>query len=124
MNKSQSNPDERYSRKFTEVKNLDETLSGQEVLIRGRVHNSRSTGKNCFITVREQFSTIQAIVSQSETISKGMVKYAGKIPKESIVDIKATVIVPEKAVESCTQKVELSIKEIWIVNKSVPQLPF
>jgi aspartyl-tRNA synthetase len=103
---------------------LDESLNGQEVLVRGRLHASRATGKNCFITVREQFSTIQAIVGQSDTVSKGMVKYAGKIPKESIIDIKATVIVPEKTVDSCTQKVELSIKEIWIVNKSVPQLPF
>lgn len=53
-----------------------------------------------------------------------MVKFAGKIPKESIIDIKATVTVPEKPVETCSQKVELQIQEIWIVNKSVPNLPF
>jgi aspartyl-tRNA synthetase len=74
--------------------------------------------------LREQFATIQAVAGQSEVISKGMIKYAGKIPKESIIDVKGIVTVPEKPVETCSQKVELLIKEIWIVNKSVPNLPF
>lgn len=53
-----------------------------------------------------------------------MVKFASKISKESIVDVKAKVIVPEKPIKDCSQKVELQITEIWIVNKSVPNLPF
>jgi hypothetical protein len=36
-----------------------------------------------------------------------MVNFAGKVPKESIIEIKAKVIVPEKPVETCSQKVEL-----------------
>lgn len=78
----------------------------------------------CFIVVREQFATIQAVLAVSEGISKGMVTFAAKIPKESIIDVKALVTVPDKPVQTCSQKVELQIKEIWIVNKSVPMLPF
>ncbi len=53
-----------------------------------------------------------------------MVTYAGKIPKESIIEIVADVRVPEAPIAGCTQQVELSVKEIWCVNKSVPYLPF
>ena len=37
-----------------------------------------------------------------DKISKGMVAYTGKIPKESIVEIKATVNVPKNPVETCS----------------------
>lgn len=57
-------------------------------------------------------------------VSKGMVTYATKIPKESIIDLVATVVVPEKEIEGCSQQVELQVHEIWTVNKSVPMLPF
>jgi aspartyl-tRNA synthetase len=53
-----------------------------------------------------------------------MIDFANKIPKESIIDIKATVTVPEKPAQDCSQTVELVIKEIWVVNKSAPVLPF
>ena len=53
-----------------------------------------------------------------------MVTFASKIPKESIIEIVASVAVPDKPIESCTQQVELQVKEIWCVNKSVPYLPF
>lgn len=124
VNKSQSDPDQRYEKKYTDIQHLNEEHNGQEVNIRGRYHTSRATGKNCFIVIRERFATVQAIVSVSDSISKGMVKYAEKIPRESIIDVKARVSVPEKPVTHCSQKVELIIEEIWIVNRSVPQLPF
>ena len=89
------------------------------------MHASRATGKMCFLVVREQFATVQAVLAVSEQISKGMVKFASKIPKESIVDVKATVSIPQNPINTCSQhNVELQISEIWIVNKSVPILPF
>lgn len=114
----------RYARTFTSVKNLEEAQNGQEVLVRGRLHAVRATGKMCFIVVREQFATVQAVLAVNDKVSKGMVSFASKIPKESIIDVKATVNVPEKPVNTCSQKVELQINEIWVVNKSVPMLPF
>ena len=124
LNRSQSDPELRYARTFHAVKDIDESLAGQEVLVRGRLHASRGTGKMCFIVLREQFSTIQAVLAVADGISKGMVTFLAKIPKESVIDIKALVTVPEKPVQTCSQKAELQIKEVWVVNKSVPMLPF
>lgn len=53
-----------------------------------------------------------------------MVGFAAGVAKESIVEVKATVTVPEAAVEGCSQKVELQVSEFWVINRSVPQLPF
>ena len=53
-----------------------------------------------------------------------MITFASKVPKESIIEIKATVTVPEKPVETCSQKAELIVQEFWVVNKSAPMLPF
>jgi len=76
--------------------------------VRGRVHNSRAKGKLCFLILREQFATVQASLFVNDDISKGMVTYASKIPKESIVEVKAKVLKTEKDIESCSQsKVEL-----------------
>jgi len=47
------------------------------------------------------------MLSVDDTISKGMVSYASKVPRESIIEVKAKVIIPEKPVETCSQKVEL-----------------
>ena len=38
----------------------------------------------------------------SEELSKGMIEYARRIPKESIIDIKAIVVKPQSAIEGCT----------------------
>lgn len=92
--------------------------------MRCRLQNTRAKGKLCFTILRQQFSTIQALLTADGPISKGMVTFAGKIPKESIVEIKGVVIVPEKPVETCSQKVELNITEFWVIDKSAPILPF
>jgi hypothetical protein len=52
------------------------------------------------------------MLSVDDTISKGMVSYASKVPRESIIEVKAKVIIPEKPVE------------FWVINKSAPILPF
>jgi hypothetical protein len=54
-----------------------------------------------------------------------MVTYSSKIPKESIIEVKAKVIKATQEITSCTQsKVELAVMEIWTINKSSPMLPF
>ena len=54
-----------------------------------------------------------------------MVNFAGKIPNESIIEVKAKVAKAPQPVESCTQKlVELQVLEIWAINRSAPVLPF
>ena len=124
LNMSQGDPELRFTKKFTEVKGLDETQSGAEVIVRGRLHKTRGKGKVLFIVIRQQFSTIQCVVSVSEKITQAMVKFAGGVPKESIIEVYATVTVPDQAVEGCSQKVELQVNQFWVINRSVPQLPF
>ncbi len=103
LNRSQSNPDDRYAKVYTAVKNIDESLMGQDILVRGRLHTSRAQGKTMiFIEVREQFATVQAGLFGGETVSANMIAYAKQIPKESIIEIKAKVQVPEKEIHSCS----------------------
>ena len=61
--------------------------------MRARLHNVRDTKKNVFLVLREQFATVQAVLTSSDTVSKNMFDYAKAIPKESIIDIKGTVTV-------------------------------
>lgn len=75
-----------------------------QVLIRVRLHTSRSKGKSAFLVLRQQTATIQAILFVDDnTVSKGMVKYAAGIPRESILDVEARVVCPDMLVEGCTQ---------------------
>lgn len=64
------------------------------------------------------------MVAKTEVISKTMVKWIGKIPCESIIDVYGTVSVPEVEVKSTTAKVELIIEKIFVVSRSRAQLPF
>lgn len=124
LNRSQCNPEDRFTKKYTAIADIDASLDGQEVLVRARLHNTRGKGKLAFLVLRERYSTIQGLVQAEGDISKGMVNYASKVPKESIVEVKAKVSVPPAPVEFCTQKVDLIIQEFWVENKSAPILPF
>ena len=124
LNRSQGDPELRFTKQLVNVKDIVPEMNGQEITVRARLHNVRGKGGLTFLILRDQFSSIQAILQTSETISKGMISFASKVPKESIVELKATVTVPEKPVETCTQKTELVVKEFWVVNKSAPMLPF
>jgi len=124
LNRSQGDPEKRYEKKYTRIQDIDDHLIGQQILVRGRLHNSRATGKMAFVVMRESFATVQALLFVGEEASVGMIQYARHIPRESIVDVIGIVSKPENPIESCSQKVEILIKEIYTVNKSVPRLPF
>ena len=124
LNCSQCDPNDRFTKVYVAVKDLNSEHAGQTVRIRGRLHNSRAKGKMAFVVVREGYATVQVVLAVNDSVSKGMVTYASKIPRESIVEIIASVTQPESAVAGCSQQVELMVSEIWCVNKSVPILPF
>lgn len=118
----------RTERKWTEIYDLNESMAGQEVLVRGRIHTSRGTGKLCFVVLRFGSSTVQVVLAVDEekkTVSRGMVKYVTNLPKESIVDVKALVVKTPEKVESCTvQSIELNAVEFFCVSEAEPRLPF
>lgn len=111
-------------RKWTDLKFLDLTKKGEKVLIRGRLHTSRGTGKQCFVMIRQRYHTVQAFLAVSENVSKQMVKYATNISKESIVDIEGIITPVENEITSCTQsQIELQVEKIFVISKSDPRLP-
>lgn len=65
-------------RAFTYVKELNKSLADKQIWVRARLHAVRARGKQCFIVLRQREFTIQVLVNVSETVSKGMVKFASK----------------------------------------------
>ncbi|KAI6225229.1 Aspartate--tRNA ligase, cytoplasmic [Aphelenchoides fujianensis] len=109
---------------FTAIKNLNESVADQDVWIRGRLHQSRVKGKMCFLTVRHQIYTVQAMQIVGAEFSKPMQKFIGGVSKESIVDVQGTVTKVDQPITSCSQStVELKIKQFFVVSAAEPRLP-
>lgn len=123
LNRSQGNPEDRHTTKYTAIKDINASLAGQVIRVRARLHSSKGQKHHCFINMRESFETIQCVVFLADT-SPGMMQYAKSIPPESIVEIVAKVVQPDGEIKSCTVQMELHIQEIRCVNKSAPVLPF
>lgn len=126
LNQSQHDPEIRFSKKYVKISDIGPKSAGKQVRIRGRVHNSRQKGKNCFLNIRDTYDTMQCVLFTGEDpkISQGMVKYSGKIPNESIVEIVGVPIKPDNEIKGSTIQMELQVHEIWTVNKSASMLPF
>ncbi|CAM9909829.1 unnamed protein product [Scytosiphon promiscuus] len=100
---------------------------GQEVWIRGRVHQVRGKGGSAFLVVRQDTaSTVQAVHfkdKENPEDSKRMIKFVGNLPLESVVDVKGMLV--EANVKSCTQsKVEIKIERVYAVSRASLFLPF
>lgn len=73
--------DKHVERAFVEVADLAEHAKvngGKTVWVRGRVHTSRSKGKQCFLILRQQSSTVQCLIAVNDVVSKQMVKFSGR----------------------------------------------
>lgn len=115
---------QKIDRQFSDVSALNASLADTKVWLRGRLFVSRSTGKQCFFTVRQRCHTVQAIVIASETISKQMVKFVAGISRESIIDVEGVLKQTPTRVESCTQgDVELHVTQVFVISASEPRLP-
>eukprot|EP00210_Caulerpa_lentillifera_P004779 g4563.t1 len=110
---------------WTRVDCLTPDRNGEVVTLRARLHTVRGKGKSCFLVLRQQTATVQAVLfADDQTVSRPMVKYAMGLPKESIIDITATVKKTEFEILSCTQKdVELQVTHVYCVSRS-EELPF
>lgn len=117
------------SRTYTEVKDIGKEAKdiGETVWVRGRVSSVRAKGNACFIVIRSgAFYTIQAChFKEKDDVenSKGMLKYVGGLPLETIVDIQG--VVAKADVKSCSQgNVEIKIRKIFTVSRAPVTLPF
>ena len=95
LNRSEGDPEIRFQKVYTAVKDLDASKADSEVRVRCRVHQIRGKGRMCFLVLRESYATVQAVLSVCDTISKGMVTFASRIHNESIVEVVAQVVVPD-----------------------------
>ncbi|XP_042398147.1 aspartate--tRNA ligase 2, cytoplasmic-like [Zingiber officinale] len=112
-------------RVWTEIGALEGQLSGQSVLIRGVAQTIRPVSKKmAFLVLRQFTSTVQCVLSvDKESVSPQMVKFATVLNKESIVDVEGIISVPKDPITGTTQQVEVQIKKLYCVNRSVPNLP-
>eukprot|EP00752_Nemacystus_decipiens_P010383 g9253.t1 len=109
---------------FCPVGELTAAKAGEEIWLRARVHASRSIKKGVFLVLRQTLYTIQATVFVGGNVGRPMVQYAEDISKESVVDVRGTVVVTPSPVSGCTQKeVELKIEEIHVVSAADTFLP-
>lgn len=113
------------SKQWTKIEDLEPSMAGQKVLVRGYLQVSRGVGKGAFVLLRSTFFTVQGVAFQSETISDVMVKYIAGLQLESVVDMEGIVTVPANPVESATQKmVEIQISAFHCISKAKKALPF
>uniref|UniRef100_A0A1Q3F2Z1 Aspartate--tRNA ligase, cytoplasmic n=1 Tax=Culex tarsalis TaxID=7177 RepID=A0A1Q3F2Z1_CULTA len=112
-------------RAFVAVHDLSGCAKDALVWVRGRVHTTRSKGKQCFLVLRQQSSTVQCVVAVNDkSVSKQMVKFSGSVPRESIVDVRARVVPVVAKIEACTeQTLELHATEFYLVSPAKAQLP-
>ncbi|KAJ2159361.1 aspartate--tRNA ligase dps1 [Coemansia sp. RSA 552] len=113
---------------WTELKDLGAAMLGQTVHVQARVQGSRPVGnKMAFLVLREATATAQLVVSMfgDDGVSKQMVRFAARIPNESIVTVVAKVVQPEEAIKSCTVgDVELRAEQLFVTSEVVAVLPF
>ncbi|KAF2482174.1 hypothetical protein BDY17DRAFT_300443 [Neohortaea acidophila] len=98
---------------------------GAQIVFRAAVENARNqSAKLSFLVFRQGADSIQAVVAASEKLSRQMVKFAGSIPAESIVDVHAEVQRPREPVKSTSiQHLEVHVQKLYIVSKAEAQLP-
>ena len=104
------------NRKYTLVSNLNEDMAGYSVWLRGRAQTVRKQGgKLSFLVIRDNQATVQAVVS----VTPETAKFAGAIPKESVVDIFGTVSIPPEPLRGCTQaNVEITVERIYCISRA------
>ena len=69
--------------------------------------------------------SVQCCLFQGTDIPKAMVNFAGKIPKESIIDVVGTVQHVDTPIDSATFKhVEIAVSKIFVISRVKVELPF
>ena len=57
-----------------------------------------SSKKLCFVTLRQQFSTVQCVVAAGGDVPVEMSQFVAAVPNESVVDVLARVNLPSQPV--------------------------
>lgn len=101
------------------LKDINETLAGQDVVVSGWVENIRDHGGVLFLDLRDETSTLQT-VSNDDDLFKG-------IAKESVVKLTGKIRRREEGTENdriSTGNVEMVVDSLEILGSCVHELPF
>lgn len=101
------------------LKDINETLAGQDVVVSGWVENIRDHGGVLFLDLRDETSTLQT-VSNDDDMFKG-------IAKESVVKLTGKIRKREKGTENdriSTGNVEMVVDSLEMLGSCVHELPF
>ncbi|CAL9748269.1 unnamed protein product [Musa acuminata subsp. burmannicoides] len=112
-------------REWTEIGALGADLACRAVLIRGVAQTIRPVSKKmAFVVLRQFMSTVQCVLTvDKEFVSPHMVKFATGLSKESIVDVEGMISIPKDPIKGTTQQVEVQVRKLYCINRSVPNLP-
>ena len=101
------------------LKDINETLAGQDVVVSGWVENIRDHGGVLFLDLRDETSTLQT-VSNDDDMFKG-------IAKESVVKLTGKIRKREEGTENdriSTGNVEMVVDSLEMLGSCVHELPF
>lgn len=101
------------------LKDINETLAGQDVVVSGWVENIRDHGGVLFLDLRDETSTLQT-VSNDDDMFKG-------IAKESVVKLTGKIRRREEGTENdriSTGNVEMVVDSLEMLGNCVHELPF
>ena len=103
-------------RVFTSIRELGGMAPGSQVWIRARAQNVRKQGgKLTFLVLRDDLETVQAVVSATPE----MAKFAGALPKESVIDVYGQITMPPEPLRTCTQSnVEIAVERIYSISRA------
>ncbi|PWY98511.1 aspartyl-tRNA synthetase [Testicularia cyperi] len=100
---------------------------GAEVTLRARIHTIRDVSSHLvFIVLRQQISTIQAVLAEEEDVITGhMVRWAKRLPLESIVLVRGRVQKPREPITGATvHEAEIKVQDLYLVVQNKETLPF
>lgn len=121
----ESKPAAGAGRNYTRIEDLLASLiDGEGVWIRGRVHRVRkSSGKTCFLVLRQRWATVQTVIDESEEIPRAMVNWVSKLRAEAIVDVYGKVVKPREETSTSQSDVEVKIEKIFLVANALEKMP-
>ena len=101
------------------LKDINETLAGQDVVVSGWVENIRDHGGVLFLDLRDETSTLQTVSNEDDMV-KG-------IAKESVVKLTGKIRKREEGTENdriSTGNVEMVVDSLEMLGSCVHELPF
>ena len=111
--------------RLTPLSSLTPALSGEHVVLRGRVHTIRAKGRLAFLLLRSFTEIVQVIFVGGEHISKPFLRFVSKLHPESIVEVTGTVSVAPVPIANTTQpSVEISGRSVFVISEAPAVLPF